>query len=317
MSLCKSRDCSSTAISSRVALLAASIFAWGLSSVARSSEPDIQLNGTAYTFEVMELSEAGSGNRLINDEFGFSIDLPPEESGLIFEEQTLQEYNRTFIVDGPFSDMSDVSLKLNPHIAKAKVFRLYHPKPIPIQTDKKTKNGPRASRERMKQARVNSDFELPEELQGLFSEFEVNYYDELVITVFDRTLYELSVISSQQGRDPKPHLLAFLLGSGNTLPAVLDPYAVQKVSISNDNQVFGLYMRPVLVDPIVDGIRTDELGRSVYRIYAMNSKFIYQVTLTYTDDTLDRPSNITPLKNALSSFRFVQGGSKSDPSTLE
>ena len=291
----------------------------------------IELNGTELFITEAGLEEPVSDNtRIVNFKYLFSIDQPPEGSGLIYHESTVQEYAKKMV--GTYS----TRLTDAPTMRDAHVFRVVSSQEIQLRVGSHSYKGDRVSRDEYTRAwRVVSDDPTGEppdvqqqreraaEMVKRFPDTqaeddienspqsdkkwieEATLRSEVAIVVFDRANFETVLTGSHGGRKVAATALNFLLSSGGTLP-YFDPLDVLQTDVSRDNNVWAFHVQTKLNDVEVNGEPTEIIYLEHYRFYVLNDAYIYQVILTRIH-TPDQPSVIwTNLMDSLASLRIVK-----------
>jgi len=218
-------------------------------------------------------------------------------------------------------------IKKNPVLLNSKVFRIYEDKPLNIRVDRESYEGVKASPEKYKAAKefVGNPFEgikdvigegeinieenqdsnaaedlenmEIEELQNTMKEFlteeigerSFTVFNELSIVIIDKKEFELQAIAINGGTEIQASPFYYLLSFGSILP-YFNVQSVTDISVSSDSKVWAFYAERKLNNVYVNNEMTSVMHTDFYRIYAINSDYIYQITLSYT------PSIDTPRK---------------------
>jgi len=130
-------------------------------------------------------------------------------------------------------------------------------------------------------------------------------FNELAIVIFDKDNYQKVLTASQNGRKVEPNPLNFLFVAGGTLPRI-DILSVKQASVSKDNKIWGFYGQRKFNLVKVDDKDEKELYMDYYRIYTMNSTYIYQITLTYISSSKTPRTTWNDLVKSLQSLKIVQ-----------
>ncbi len=244
------------------------------------------------------------------------IDKPKEETGFKLEKITAVEYANKLSPNGG-EYIKGFSL-----LRDAVVFRVFHESNVKIGMDEFSYDGKKVSEEEYKEAwqyYVNSDSAEPLNIANFVNELEdvsdttflSNFrqsgtlYNEISIVIVNKGDSEKTLIASQGGKYVEPNPLNFLLSSGGTLPR-LDVSSIKHSTVSSDGRIWGFYGEREFHNLIVNEKREKNLFQDFYRIYVMNSDFIYQITLSYV------PNNNTPRKvwdqlvKSLNSLRIIK-----------
>ena len=260
-----------------------------------------------------------SGDDLVYPQELFSIRNPKGKEGFKYELTTPVAYMDALsekITATPDSFMESLeSLKKSvisndPVFRTAKIFRIFKTPALHLEMTPKSRVGPDASPKRLKEAKdlyntmlsgafndlrkaaapnepvgANavpdvSDLEKMLDQKGRFVKVEKNVFDEISILIADRRRFELLKIAAYRGRDIPASPLQFILSKGGGLPD-FDIQSVKEASISSNNLVWGFYGRTQWEDVKLDGVPMSVVYYDFYRLYVMNSAYLYQITISY------------------------------------
>jgi len=122
--------------------------------------------------------------------------------------------------------------------------------------------------------------------------------------IVDRQKFEQVLMASNGGRIVEASPLAFMLSAGGTLP-YFDVLSVEQAAISSNNKIWGFYGQRQFGDVTVDGVLEKAVYYDFYRLYVMNSAYIYQITLSYVPGLNHPRTTWDHLVDTLSSLRIV------------
>jgi hypothetical protein len=133
---------------------------------------------------------------------------------------------------------------------------------------------------------------------------ETNMFNELAILIVDRERFEKFLMASNGGQIVKANPLLFMLSKGGNLP-YFDVLSTKQATVSENNEVWGFYGQQQYGNVIVNGKLEEAVYYDYYRVYAMNSAYIYQITLSYVPGLNHPRTTWDQLVDTLSSLRIV------------
>lgn len=234
-------------------------------------------------------------------------------------------------------------VKGNPVLRNGKVFRIYQDHSLNIKVSKDSYEGVKASSEKYKAAKEfmgnpfadiseflddedqefdkderDSSFvedfekmdieelqdEMKEHFMGDLEKVTFTMYNELSIVIVDKKEFELQAIAMNGGTEIQANPFYYLLSFGSILP-YFNVQNVKDISVSQDSKVWAFYAERVLNNVYVNNEMQSKVHTDFYRIYAINSDYIYQITLSYTP-SIDTPRKTwDELVRVLKSLRII------------
>lgn len=258
-----------------------------------------------------------------NSGFNFEL-ITPKAYNEVLSEKVIDPENK---IGGDFLAKAKAGLLSDPLFASGEVFRIYREGAISLKSNSNSRTGPLASPEKLAEAKkeqreaferqfsalkgassVNGETTskpdstnpatlspgtLADKMQSaITSGFanvrgQRNEFNELSIVIIDRQKFELKLTADKSGRNLPATPLTFMFKVGGSLP-YFDIYSVKEGSISTDNKVWGFYGRTQWINVKVNGVLQQNVFYDFYRIYVINSSYLYQITLSYIP-VVDQP----------------------------
>jgi hypothetical protein len=307
-------------------------------------EEEVLLNGTELLLSNKDMLTKHDDNKISYLKYLFQIDTPNAKSGFKYHLVTAKEYANLLSRDTSFLSLNSF-LNINPVLRDANVFRIYKESPFDVTLTDSSYEGTKVADEEYKKAKemvgnnpwdeiskhlsetkddnhpANIKIDTAKVVEGIkhinidsiqrniFNSLpdeakHIRFYNELAILIVDRNKFELQSIAVNGGVKVEANPLNYLLSFGAVLPQ-FNPKFVKEISVSKDSYVWGFYGQRKLNNVIINGSNINELYTDYYRIYAVNSDFIYQITLSYTPNLSTPRSTWDDLLKFLKSLRIV------------
>ena len=245
-------------------------------------EQEILLNGQTLLVQKTTLPAVQDDSKITDVKHLFQIDKPDKSQGFEYETLNAVDYARKF-------DSSEAErIEAFAVFRDATVFRVYRTSPFELRTTKNSYNGSKADHEKYREAwhyyMGSNDADLPpdltKQLEGVEDEEPFYLFDELAVLIVDRHRFEQTLMARNHGRIIQATPLNFMLNAGGGLPT-LDVLAIKSVSVSKNGRVWGFFGENEFHNVIIDGVPQDVVHYSFYRLYVINSAYVYQITLSY------------------------------------
>lgn len=305
-------------------------------------ESEILLDEKDLKIQTDKFGEKGE-NTFIDNKHLFQINVPEKGNGWDYELISIDEYSERFnmkvtgLFGGGMGDMAKSLVRHNPVFKDAQVFRIFRTTPNKLILTQKSYVGEKVSKETLDSLRkeiygdifngfnntmsrnlkTKSTGKILEDtvknkILDAFSALmdgerteELTLFNEIAIIIFKKESFEKSIMVGNNGRIVKTNPFVFLLSAGGTLPYI-DMLSVKQISVSKNNDVWGFYGQRDFHKLIIDNRFENDVFYDFYRLYSMNSEFIYQITLSYIPNPNHPRNTWEKLVEHLSTFRIVE-----------
>jgi len=265
-------------------------------------EQEILLNGRTIQIAEPNLDALDADTHYVEKKYGFALAKPP--NGLKCEFIAMRRYVEAFE-----SDMGGMEMLLEmPIIRESRLFRVAHPDPLCIQFARESYAGDYVGEKALAAIakRLNQKYDV--ELQGFAKQtifpFAYKHFNELALMVCPRKIVEDSLVLDTMGRDVPLTPLNYVMRFGG-VPPKLDLLEVKHASVSHDGRVWGFYGESRYHQLLVDGVRQSTVHFDFYKLFLMNDRYVYQISLNYIPTVKHPRATWDELARLLQSFRVV------------